>query len=418
MLGVLTADFASGAVWNTTVGVGGIWSEGPAPFGNHTGIDADDPTGNFQYKTYWSADGSDGDDLWVRRALDFTGLDISTAKWDLGVDNGFALYLNGDLIAADNAEGFTWRWEYSGTFSPNPGVNIVAVALEDHGGLTGFDMQITANSFLGSPSTVLAPGATWEYTFSDPSGNLVPAIPEPSTIIIWSLLGAVSLAAGWWRWRKATWRTLPVGFAVLAVLAGLVGSIAEASVVTVTASPLWTNTGIVFTPSDTMTIYGAAGNWCWGAAGGATTGPDGDSNPPYADYLWITSERQGNLIGFVGPADPDLNTFFPDPSGGQPPPYNYPLRVIGQDDPRLFGIGTAAIVLTGLEGTLWLGMNDDFDAAYLPDNWGSVTVHVDEGIITPPPPDGTIPEPTTFIIWSLLGTLAIGVGWWRRRKAA
>ena len=28
-----------------------------------------------------------------------------------------------------------------------------------------------------------------------------------------------------------------------------------------------------------------------------------------------------------------------------------------------------------------------------------------------------IPEPTTLIIWSLLGTLAIAVGWWRRRKA-
>jgi hypothetical protein len=29
-----------------------------------------------------------------------------------------------------------------------------------------------------------------------------------------------------------------------------------------------------------------------------------------------------------------------------------------------------------------------------------------------------IPEPSTLIIWSLLGSLGIGFGWWRRRKAA
>jgi hypothetical protein len=31
---------------------------------------------------------------------------------------------------------------------------------------------------------------------------------------------------------------------------------------------------------------------------------------------------------------------------------------------------------------------------------------------------GTVPEPTTIIIWSLLGALAVTLGWWRRRKAA
>jgi hypothetical protein len=29
-----------------------------------------------------------------------------------------------------------------------------------------------------------------------------------------------------------------------------------------------------------------------------------------------------------------------------------------------------------------------------------------------------IPEPSTFIIWSLLATLGITVGWWRRRSRA
>jgi hypothetical protein len=158
--------------WNNTTGG---WTTGLAPFGNNLGGYSSDPSGNFDYNTLWAADGSDGDDLWVRTAVDFTGFDLSTAKWNLGVDNGFKLYLNGFLIASGNGEGYTWQWEYSGNFSTYviPGVNIVAVALEDHGGLTAFDMQITAT-----------------------------AIPEPTTIIIWSLLGGLGLVFAW-RKRKA-----------------------------------------------------------------------------------------------------------------------------------------------------------------------------------------------------------------------
>jgi len=37
---------------------------------------------------------------------------------------------------------------------------------------------------------------------------------------------------------------------------------------------------------------------------------------------------------------------------------------------------------------------------------------------TLPSPDGTVPEPSTLIIWSLLGGLGITIGWRRRRKAA
>ena len=185
-----------------------------------------------------------------------------------------------------------------------------------------------------------------------------------------------------------------IGVAVL-VLVGLLSPLAEASVVTVTANPLWTNTGIISTSSDTMTIYGAAGAWDWGKGGG-TTGPDGDSNPAYAWDFWVTSGRQGQLIGFVGTDVPD---------------------VVQQDNSRLFVVGTGTIVLTGVQGTLWLGMNDDYSSHNTSDNSGSVTVHVDEGVVTPPPPtppDNGVPEPTTIMIWSLLGTIAIGIGWSRR----
>jgi hypothetical protein len=168
------------ATWNTSTGTGGIWAGGPAPFGNNTGgFGAADPTGFFDFATLWPADGSDGDDLWVRRELDLSGFDLSTIAWDLGVDNGFKLYLNGDLVAGDNAEGYTSIWEYSGDFSgvtPLAGSNVIAVALEDHGGLTAFDMQVT-----GDPL---------------PDGK----VPEPSTV---ALLG-LSLLLVVWAHRRRT----------------------------------------------------------------------------------------------------------------------------------------------------------------------------------------------------------------------
>lgn len=56
------------------------------------------------------------DDLWIRRSVDFTGYDLASARWFLGVDNGYKLYVNGVLISQDWAHGYTSRWEYSGAF--------------------------------------------------------------------------------------------------------------------------------------------------------------------------------------------------------------------------------------------------------------------------------------------------------------
>ncbi len=144
--------------WNTTTGVGaGGWTTGLAPFGNVIGPGWDDTGGFFSYNTYWPTDGADGDDLWARTTFDLTGYDPSTVFWNLGVDNGFKLYLNGTLIASDMREGYTCRWEYSGIFGDAllPGVNIIAVALEDHGVATAFDMNV-----IGDPQPVPEPGAT------------------------------------------------------------------------------------------------------------------------------------------------------------------------------------------------------------------------------------------------------------------
>jgi hypothetical protein len=49
---------------------------------------------------------------------------------------------------------------------------------------------------------------------------------------------------------------------------------------------------------------------------------------------------------------------------------------------------------------------------------GVDTLEADMQITADGPTGGTVPEPTTLIIWSLLGALGIAGGWYRRRKAA
>jgi len=140
------ADPTGDPTWNTSTGNSLFPSSGLAPFGNNLGgYSPGDPAGDFDYKTLWPADGTDGDDLWVRSALDLSCVDLSTLTWNLGVDNGYKLYLNGVQVDSGNGEGYTNQWEYSGDFSSvtvNQGMNVIAVALEDHGGLTAFDMEV------------------------------------------------------------------------------------------------------------------------------------------------------------------------------------------------------------------------------------------------------------------------------------
>ena len=150
------------AGWKTGSGLGGPanFLSGQAPFGNVVGFIPEDVAGHFTRNTQWNDDGTDGDDLWVRKTIDLTGVDLATVKYDLGVDNGFKLYVNGVLVAGDNAEGYTFRWEYSGAISSavlQPGLNVIAVELEDHGVLTAFDMQITGT--VPEPASMFLLGA-------------------------------------------------------------------------------------------------------------------------------------------------------------------------------------------------------------------------------------------------------------------
>ena len=146
-----------------------------------------------------------------------------------------------------------------------------------------------------------------------------------------------------------------------------------------------------------MTISGASGVWWFQQS--YPTGPYGQPNVDWDK--WITGANTGQLIGFVGTGMSGLNGF---------------PRVVSQNDSRLFVIGTGTIVRTGVEGSLWLGMNDDYTSNNVDDNSGSITVQVEGGtFVGPPQPPTVIPEPTTFALWGTLAGLGLTASRRRRR---
>ena len=79
----------------------------------------------------------------------------------------------------------------------------------------------------------------------------------------------------------------------------------------------------------------------------------------------------------------------------------------GGSEPNNFLFEEDRIHLYTAEAT-WNDLADDY-----PDSYGapiSYIVEFDSPTV--------VPEPSTFAIWSLLGTLGITVGWWRRRRSA
>ena len=144
-----------GEEWKTSVGG---WQKGLAPFGNFR-----DGVNPFDYVTLWPVVTK----LYVRKRVNLQSVDLSTLKWYMGVDNGYTLYLNGRQVSNAYAEGFTDRWEYSGTLPDSllkSGDNYIAVELVDNGGLTAFDMLLTA---VGSRNDL-----TYRWSTGDSTGSV------------------------------------------------------------------------------------------------------------------------------------------------------------------------------------------------------------------------------------------------------
>lgn len=120
--------------WNTAA-----WKTGAAAFGN-----TDNNSYPLDFKTYWTA----GTDLALQKTFTIDGYLDTPIKLNVASDNGFIVFINGNQVAKANAEGYTYYWEYTLDLQKSGfvnGTNLIQVLAEDHGGITFFDMKLTAD---------------------------------------------------------------------------------------------------------------------------------------------------------------------------------------------------------------------------------------------------------------------------------
>ena len=157
-------------------------------------------------------------------------------------------------------------------------------------------------------------------------------------------------------------------FALLLLCVRLMVCRGHGAPITVTSNPLWTDTGINLKLSDLITFHNATGSWRFDSVT-PPAGPEGTFTPGMEWDEWITNTYQGQLIGFIAPAG--LNP-------------NETPRFMSQNDPGFFEVGTNSISISGKEGRLWLGFNDDYRSHAAGDNEGSVVVQVEVGSTNQP----------------------------------
>lgn len=127
--GVNLATFDNFATANPISG----WATGQSAFGNGSGL---------PQNTNWTAN----TDLALYTTFNLADMLSGSMTLNVASDNGFAIFLNDQLLAKENAEGYTSIWEY--TFSNSSsllvsGVNTLKILAEDHGGATYFDMKLS-----------------------------------------------------------------------------------------------------------------------------------------------------------------------------------------------------------------------------------------------------------------------------------
>ena len=128
------------------------WKTGNAAFGN-------DYDGSLAYSTYWA----ENTDLALQQTFNIDSVLGTPIMLNVASDNGFIVFINGQQVAKENAEGYTSYWEYSLNLTTlgfiSPGTNVIQVLAEDHGVATFIDLKLT--------------------------GDVTPApVPEPATLLL------------------------------------------------------------------------------------------------------------------------------------------------------------------------------------------------------------------------------------------
>jgi hypothetical protein len=123
------------------------WSDGQAAFAEEIN------SSPLVRHTIWSAD----QDLALQKMVTIDGTFNGDLTLNLALDNGAIVFVNGNEVFRDVAEGNTEYWEYTHSVSNSffhQGKNIIQVLAEDHGGNTYFDMRLTGDV---TPSSVPEP---------------------------------------------------------------------------------------------------------------------------------------------------------------------------------------------------------------------------------------------------------------------
>jgi hypothetical protein len=176
--------------------------------------------------------------------------------------------------------------------------------------------------------------------------------------------------------------------------------------------------------SDSFTSFGPtnltgaqAGLWVDGGATALTVDWSIGTTPYGSDISSGVSTPLNNTL--VAPGRYDIYESAFSLSGSLPSTGTYYLT-----------LQNATATDSDIGGAVYWDINDGpsaaYDNAYLnyPDN-SNPFGNVNDIYFLPPGTNsdsfqvfGTVPEPTTFIVWSLLGGVGVAVGCWRRRKAA
>lgn len=110
------------------------WNFAQAPFGHGY-------NGKFATNTDWPL----GTTMYLRKKVTFDHVKRDSVTYRIAVDNGFKLYLNGNLISTGMKEFSPNRWDYTGIINKDfikNGENILAIEIIDKGVQSYFEMNV------------------------------------------------------------------------------------------------------------------------------------------------------------------------------------------------------------------------------------------------------------------------------------